>query len=290
MPDPTGTPSAGNPPTGTPSAPATITPEALGAVQGDSFRALLPEEIRSKPYIKNINTFGDLVKGFDGAQNLLGQRALPDENATDEQWGAFHAKLRPADAAAYKIPQIEGVPPEFIQKAGESKELRAIIHAAGASSYQAKVLMSGLLKALYTADQKVVQSRDASFTKMATEFFGDKKDTILNNGKAYLAANLPENVKPLLNSMDDNQLAVVLAAIDTTVKKFSGEDPFRGSGSGSAGSGNQTMETLKAKMTTIMKDPCWSDPFKDRAKHTQLSQEMEKIRADMRKLTAGATA
>jgi hypothetical protein len=239
--------------------------------------------------MKNINTFGDLVKGFDGAQNLLGQRALPDETATDEQWGAFHAKLRPADAGAYKIPQIEGVPPEFIQKAGESKELRAIIHAAAASPYQAKVLLTGLLKTLYTADQKATQSRDASFTKMATEFFGDKKDAIMANGKAYLAANLPENVKPLLANMDDNQLAVVLAAIDTTVKKFSGEDPFRGSGPGAGGSGSQTMETLKAKMTTIMKDPCWNDPFKDRAKHAQLSQEMDKVRADMRKLQPGAS-
>jgi len=285
--EPTGTPPAGTPPTGTPPAPAPITSESLGAIQGDGFRALLPEEIRSKPYAKNLNTFGDLVKGFDGAQVLLGQRAVPDENATDEQWNAFHVKHRPADAGAYKVPQIEGVPPEFVQKAGESKELRAIIHAASASPYQAKILMSGLLKTLYTADQKATQARDASFTKMATEFFGDKKDAILANGKSYLAANLPENVKPLLANMDDNQLAVVLAAIDTTVKKFSGEDPFRGGAAGTGGTGGETKETLVAQMQTIMRDPCWTDPFKDRPKHAELGQKMDVIRGKLKKLQGG---
>lgn len=127
------------------------------------------------------------------------------------------------------------------------------------------------LRLFYNVDQKATQTRDASFTKMATEFFGDKKDDILANGKAYLVMNLPENVKPLLTGMNDNQLAVVLVAIDTTVKKFSGEDPFRGRGTGAGGIGIETKEGLVAQMQVIMKDPCWSDPFKDRSKHTELN-------------------
>jgi hypothetical protein len=281
MPDPTPTP------TPTP-APAPITFESLSAIQGDSFRALVPEDVRGKPFMKTINTFGDLVKGFDGAQTLLGQRATPDEHATDEQWGAFHAKLRPESADKYVMPtEIEGVPVEFLKAASESKEFRALLHGASASPYQAKILFSGLMKALYTAEQKSIQSRDTSFTKMATEFFGDKKDAILANGKAYLAANLPENVKPLLANMNDNQLAVVLASIETTIKKFSGEDPFRSGTSGTGGSGGETMETLKAQMTKIMTDPVWSDPFKDRIKHKDLETQMEAVRVKMRKLIAG---
>jgi negative regulator of replication initiation len=238
--------------------------------------------------MKNINTFGDLVKGFDGAQNLLGQRALPDNNSTPEQWDAFHAKLRPESADKYVMPtEIEGLPADYIKKASESKEFRALLHSASASPRQAQVLFSGLMKTLYAAEQRAIQNRDASFTKMATEFFGDKKDAIMANGKAYLAANLPENVKPLLANMDDDHIAVVLASIETTVKKFTGEDPFRGGGPGAGGSGSQTMESLKARMTAIIQDPVWSDPFKDRTKHAQLTQEMEKVRADMRKLQPG---
>lgn len=268
-------------------APAPITSESLGAIQGDSFRALMPEEFRGKPYAKNINNFGDLVKGFDGAQTLLGQRAFPDDKSTPEQWGAFHEKHRPATADAYKVDAVDGVPADYLQKIGDNKELKGLLHAASVSPYQAKILLSGIIKTLFGAEQKVGQARDAAFTKMVTETFGDKKDAILANGKAYLAANLPDNVKPLLSGMDDKQLAVVIAAIDSTVRKFSGEDPFRGSGAGTGGSGAATKDALVAQMQTIMKDPCWSDPFKDRPKHAQLQQQMDVIRGKLKALQAG---
>lgn len=273
------------PPPPTPT-PTPITSESLGALQGDGFRALLPEDIRAKPYLKDVNTFGDFVKKFDGSQVLLGQRASPEETADPTQWDAFHAKVRPASADKYAMPQVEGVPAEYIQKLSESKDLRNLLFTAGASQHQAKVFLSGIIKALHTAETNVTTARDASFTKMVTTVFGDKKDAILANGKAYLAANLPDAVKPLLGQMDDNQLAVVIAVIDTTVKKFSGEDPFRGGGGGGGG-GGETKDSLVAQMQTIMKDPVYNDPFKDKVKNKELNDKMDVIRGKLKKLQAG---
>lgn len=269
-----------------------ITVEALGAVQGDAFRALLPAEIQSKPYIKEINTFGDLVKKFDGAQSLLGQRNVPELTAPDDQWEAFHSKTRPEKSDAYQVPQIEGVPPEFVKKAAESKMFRELLHKAGASPYQAKVLLSGFLSEVYKAQVGIDQesarataAKDAAFEKMAGELFGGQKDVILANGKKFLAANIPDNVKPFLDSLDDKSLAIVLAATDGMAKKYTGEDPFRGGGGG--GGGGETKDQLIGQMQAIMKDPAYADPLKDRVKNTELNQKMEVIRGKLKKLQGG---
>lgn len=265
-------------------APAAITVESLGAVQGDAFRALLPAEIQAKPYAKEINTFGDLVKKFDGATTLLGQRVLPDENTPPEKWGEFHSKFRPETPEKYEVGTVEGVAPEYVQKAGPIvKIVQNLLHKAGASSYQAKQILPGILKELFTAETRHSQLRDQSFAKLAGDLFGDKKDSVIQNGKTFLAAHLPENIRPLLESFDEKQLTVVLAATDALAKKFTGEDPFRGSGGGGGG-GQETKETLVAQMQEIMKNPAYSDPFKDRVKHKELNDKMEVIRGKLKTL------
>jgi hypothetical protein len=51
-------------------------------------------------------------------------------------------------------------------------------------------ILSGLIGQLLAAEKKLDGLRDAAFTKLTTEFFGDRKEAILANGKGYLAANL----------------------------------------------------------------------------------------------------
>lgn len=268
--------------------PEPITVESLGAVQGDAFRALLPADIQAKPYAKEINNFGDLVKKFDGGQVLLGQRATPDPTAPDDVWAAFHGKVRPEKPESYAIPEIEGVPPEFVKKAGESKMIRELLHAASASPYQAKVLLSGFLKQIYTADQATTKQRDDAFTKLTTELFGANKEAMITNGKKFLAPFLPDNVKPFLEGADEKTMAIILAATDGLAKKLSGEDPFRGGGGGGGGGGGETKDQLVLQMQGIMKEPCWSDPFKDQAKHKELEGKMNVIRDKLKKLGGSA--
>jgi len=266
-------------------APAAITVESLGAIQGDAFRALLPADIQAKPYAKEINTFSDLVKKFDGATALLGQRTLPDANTPLDKWGEFHSKFRPESPDKYAVGTIEGVAPEYVQKAGPIvKIVQTILHNAGASPYQANIILPGILKELFTAETKHSQFKDQSFAKLAGELFGDKKDAVIQNGKTFLMAHLPENIRPLLESFDEKQLTVVLAATDALAKKFTGEDPFRGGSGGIGGGGAETKEQLVAQMQAIMKDPAYSDPFKDKPKHKELSDKMEVTRGKLKVL------
>lgn len=268
---------------------APITSESLGALNGDSFRALLPEEVRSKPYAKDINTFGDFVKKFDGAQTLLGQRTLPDANSTPDQWKEFHGKLAPKSADDYKLPAaIDGLPADFVKNAAESKILKPLFHAAGISTYQANTLFSGFMKMLYGAEQADKKAKDDGFVKLSNELFGTNKESIVTNAKKFLATHVPANVQPLLNELDEKQMTVLLAVTDGMAKKFTGEDPFRGAGSGAGGSGGETKDQLIAQMQAIQKDPVWSDPFKDKVKHAELTAKMEAIRGKLRKVLSPA--
>lgn len=288
MPDPNAG-AGGNPGAGAGAAPVAITAEALGAVQGDAFRALLPADIQSKPYAKEINTFGDLIKKFDGAQGLLGQRAVPDPNDPPEKWVEFHGKHAPKTIEEYKLADaIEGVPPEYLTKAtGLTNMVKSILFAAKASPYQARLAHTELMKVLYKAESGIKKQGDDAFIKLSGDLFGEQRDAVIANGKKFLAAYLPDNIKPLLEGMDEKQLTVVLAATDNLAKKFTGEDPFRGGGNGPGGSGGETKDQLIAQMQAIMKDPAYSDPFKDKPKHSDLNQKMEVIRGKLKKLQAG---
>jgi hypothetical protein len=261
--------------------PAVITAESLGALQGDAFKGVLPADFKEKPYLKDAATFSDVLKKLDGAQTLLGQRFIPAAEDPEEKQVAFYGKLRPETPDKYVIPDtIEGLPPEFAKKAGESKFIKDLLHSANISQYQAKPLIAGFLKLIYSADMATTKRHDDAFVKMATDLFGNQKDNIIANGKKFLAANLPDNVKPLLEGMSEKELTVILAATDMMAKKFTGEDPFRGGGGGGGG-GGETKETITAKMQEIMKNPDYKDPFKNRALLQQMDGLREKLRIVM---------
>lgn len=272
--------SGGNPPA--------ITAEAVGALQGDAFRAVLPKDFAAKPYMKDVNTFGDFVKKFDGAQTLLGQRVTPDENSTPEQWKEFHSKLAPKTADGYKLPEtIEGLSADLTKKALDAKWIKPLFHSAQLTPYQVSVLYPAFMKmivAAETADKKVA---DEKFAKMSGDLFKDQKEAIITNAKKFMSTHIPAEMQPMLNDLDEKSLTMLIALTDGMAKKFTGEDPFRGGSGGTGPGGGETEEQLIGQMQAIMRDPCYSDPFKDKPKHAELNQRMEVIRGKLKKLRSG---
>jgi hypothetical protein len=269
-------------------APAAITAESLGALQGDSFRAVMPKEIAEKPYMKDVNTFGDFVKKFDGAQTLLGQRTTPDDKATPEQWKEFHSKTAPKSAEEYKLPQtVEGLDPEFVKKAGEAKWIKPLFHAAQISPHQANILYPEFLKMIKAADAAEGKAADERFAKLSSETFKDQKDVVVTNAKKFMATHIPAEMQPMLDSLDEKQLTLLIAMTDGMAKKFTGEDPFRGGGAGAGSGGGETKDALIAQMQAIQKDPVYTDPFKDRPKHAELLAKMDVIRGKLKKIQGG---
>lgn len=266
-----------------------ITAESLNALQGDSFRAVLPKEFVEKPYMKDVTTFGDFVKKFDGAQTLLGQRTTPDEKATPEQWKEFHAKTAPAKPEDYKFPdKIDGVRSDLTAKALEAKWIRPLFHGAQLSQHQVSVLFPQFMKMIVAAEAEDKKLGDERFMKLSSEVFKDQKDTVITNAKKFMATHIPADMQPMLDSLDEKQLTLLIAMTDGMAKKFTGEDPFRGGGAGAGSGGGETKETLIAQMQAIQKDPVYVDPFKDRPKHAELLAKMEVIRGKLKKLQGNA--
>ena len=275
-----GTPDPATPP---PAAP-TITAESLGALKDDGFRAILPKDIAAKPYMKDVNTFGDFVKKFDGAQSLLGQRTIPDATATPEQWKEFHAKTTPKSADEYKFPDtIEGLSPEATKQAAGAAWLKPLLHSAQISAHQASILYPGFMKLMVAAEAADKKTSEEAFAKMSSSVFKDQKDAVVANAKKFMATHISPEMLPMLESLDDKSMTLLIAMTDGMAKKFTGEDPFRGGG-GAAPAGGETKEGLVAQMQKIMGDPAYSDPFKDRPKHAELNQQMEVIRGKLKKL------
>ena len=138
------------------------------------------------------------------------------------------------------------------------------------------------------AEQSEKTAKDAAFVKLSTDLFGDQKEGIMTNAKKFLTTHVDTKVLPLLEGLDEKQMTVLLAITDGMAKKFTGEDPFRGGGAGTGGSGGETKEQLIAAMQKIQADPVYSDPFKDRPKHAGLLAQMEVIRGKLKKLQGGA--
>jgi hypothetical protein len=266
-------------------APASITAESLSALQGDAFRAVVPKEIAEKPYMKDVNTFGDFVKKFDGAQTLLGQRTTPDEKATPEQWKEFHSKVTPKTPDDYKLPDvIEGVNPEITKKGTEAKWLKSMFHAAQLSPHQVNALYPQFMKMISAAEAADKKAGDERFAKLSSDFFKDQKDTIVTNAKKFMATHISPEMQPMLNELGEKELTLLIAMTDGMAKKFTGEDPFRGGGAGAGSGGGETKDALIAQMQMIQKDPVYTDPFKDRPKHAELLAKMEVIRGKLKKL------
>jgi len=284
---PVGTPPEGTPPAGTPPAGAPAGTLDINSLQGEKFHNVLPEEIRTKPYMKDINTFSDFVKKFDGAQTLIGQRSVPADDAKPEEWDAWFAKTgRPEKPDGYANPEIEGVPKEYVAKASEAGVMKQLMHSAGLNQHQAKVLSSNFLKVVYDSEIKAKAEADKSFEKTMETAFGKDREVVLANGKKMLAAYLPESVKPLLNGLDDKSWAIILAATDGIVKKHVSEDGFKGgAGAGAGGDGTDTKDSITAKMREIMAQKEYGDPYLDRGKHTALLQQMEELRVRLRKIS-----
>lgn len=259
----------------------------INTLQGEKFHAVLPEEIRSKPYMKDIQSFPDFVKKFDGAQTLIGQRMTPGDDATPEQWNEWFNKAgRPEKAEAYVIPEIDGVPKEYIEQAAEKGIMKQMFHSAGLNSQQAKLLSANFLKTVYLSEQQSKQAADASFEKTMETTFGKDRAAVLENGKKILAAYVPDNVKPLLAGLDDKAWAVMLAATDGIMKKHVSEDGFRGAGgTGSGGTGPDTKESITAKMREIMAQPEYGSPHLNRTKNAELNTQMEQLREKLRKIS-----
>lgn len=266
--------------------PAAFDPTALNALQGDDFLAVLPESMRAQGYMKDVTNFEGFTKKFEGAQSLIGQRAVPGAEGTPEQWDAYFKQAgRPDTAAEYQFGEVEGVPKEFVDDLAKAGLLPDGMHLAGLNQHQAKALSDHITKTIFAAETADKAAEDKALTDALDGNLGKDREEIVKNGKAIMAAHLPDSMKGVLDQLDSKGLAIALAIANTVAQKYGGEDVFTGGTPPASGNPPATQESIQGEMSKIMAQKEYQDPFLNPAKNAELKTQMEAYRNQLRNLT-----
>lgn len=184
----------------------------------------IPPQFRDKEYFKDI-TFERLINDHVNLQSKLGQRppvGVPDANATPEQVEQFYSTLRPKEASEYEFPETD-----FSKEKGRDEHfttgMREVFHKAGISKHQAKILTEGF--DAYTAGRLAESLKaDEQFDTKITEIYGDKRDEALTRAKNLMKENIPEDMKPLLDTLPNNALLLLTTTLNKVHDKYIKED------------------------------------------------------------------
>jgi len=221
------------------------------------FSSIIPEGYADKGWVKDIPDIPTFFKMTNDLKSKQGERpaGIPHENSTDEERSAFNKSFGvPENAEGYKLSDPVKGHEDF------QNRVRAMMLKNGVSQGQAAGLdadWTELMKSL--APDTEVQAAD--FDKMATEMFGDKKETVLSTANALLEAHskdLPDDIKNAFNDLPNNVLVPLAAVLNSIQKKYINEDDIPG---GDPAPGGLTPEEKRAKGRILMASPAYKDKF-----------------------------
>lgn len=247
----------------------------------------IPEEYKEKGWAveltKNGNPQVEIFKQFDNLQTLLGKRppAIPGENATEEEIAAFNKAVGvPEKPDDYELKTPEWGEEEAalgealgkLRNEGFESGVKELFLKAGLTPRQAAVLSEGYdrlvvknhtdyLKSL----AETAEAENRKFDELATAEFGERKNKVLENGKALLLQHAPEKFHEGIQKLDSESLVILSAVLDGITQKYIKEDSLptgRGSVQGYADEASFREEQRK-KMVELAKLPITS-PERDR--------------------------
>lgn len=241
---------------------------------GGSTDFAIPDAYKDRAYLKDVKSIDDVYKKLDGAQTLLGKRAVPDyKTAKDEDWEEYFSKTRP-EGGKYTLNE-EGIFEKFRGNGEFTKGLEGIFNKAGLTQKQVDILMdpkdgySGYMMAEIGKINGQIQAKeaeaDAQFDGLAAKVFGDRKDEAIGNAVQMLAeaseglgledgldkliAENPDALVGLAQRLD--YLHRTYIANDTLDKKRNGD----GSNSNDPASLQASLSKYKADNWSIYSDP-----------------------------------
>lgn len=231
--------------------------------QGSDFNSFIPDEYKEKAYIKNLlsaqNPQVELFKQFDNLQSMIGQRqsefAPPADDASQEDWDKFYAKLRPEEPTAYELDLSldEGLKDvdEFMKSHRNDDHLnqvKSLLHKHGLTKKQAiglakdfNALEAAQVKGILAQQKEAAVRVDQEFNKLTEAAFGNNLDSALNAGKRFIEQFVPQELRPYMASLPNEALLAFAAAGMEHERKFVKED---GRASGSSTSGVNPMQEM----------------------------------------------
>jgi hypothetical protein len=170
----------------------------------ETWKNVLPEEIRGEPSLADFKDFGSMAKSFVATKKLVGSDTvkIPGETATDEEKQAFFAKVgRPEKPEGYELKAPEKMPDGMVYDEQLASKVAARAHKEGISKSQLAAIYDeflGYQTELVAATNKSVQDAyEAASTELKKEY-GDKFDAYVESAnKAMVAAGAKELIDKL---------------------------------------------------------------------------------------------
>jgi len=208
-----------------------------------------------KPYTPELGV--ELVKKLDGAETLIGKKTLiPGADAKPEEVEAFYSKLGLEKAEGYDVKALGEKPDE-----GFMKEVQAAAHKGRLTQAQLNGFLSTLAPGI-AARQKAVAdaqaARDAEFETIVKTTFGADNAKVLARATELLKEHTPEPLRPFIDKLDNNALAILTGITDSFARKYMSEDELKAKDTGTGG-GNSDKETLSAEALKLQS----SEAFKN---------------------------
>lgn len=170
----------------------------------------VPDAYAQKGWASKVKSQDDLYKLVDNLDGLAGKKTIQPidySKATPEEIEAYHAKLRPADGAAYKF--AEGSDPAF------SKAVADVFLKNGISEYQGNEIIKAVNEISATAYQAKLEADTSldGYNAMMAETFGEKASGV----SGFVDSNLRKHATDADKQLFDNVDNKTRVAIDRTV-------------------------------------------------------------------------
>lgn len=233
-----------------------------------TFETLIPAEFKDKAYLAEFKgkpvapeTYNELFKKLDGAQTLIGKKAVgvPDATATPEDIEKFYNSLRPAKAEEYELPAAkEG------QKADPAvlKSVQSMFHEAGLSKAQASKLATkfeAFAQEKIGAQTAEAARLDAEFETMTKAAFGADNAKVIERSKALLESLTPPALAPHMNRLSNEGLVLLAGVMESVRAKYMKEDSMGGGDGGAGGTGGGDANALREEAKALQNSDAWKN-------------------------------
>lgn len=236
-----------NPPAAPPAAPLTKT--------------FIPADMHDRGYVKDWldkpwtpETAAEVFKKLDNAEKLVGKKSgIPEPTAPETEWDAFHAKFRPEKLDEYEVKSSDA---EF------AAATRKAFHEAGLTKRQAARLQehfTGAIKAKQDAILAAQAESDKAFEALVKSAFGPENEKVLGRVNAALKELTPDVLKPHLDKLTNENLAIVAGVVNNILVKYGLEDRIGNNQDGTPGAGGETYEALEAEGQKLIGHPAYRD-------------------------------
>ncbi|MFW6311248.1 MAG: hypothetical protein ACOC1K_03325, partial [Nanoarchaeota archaeon] len=168
----------------------------------------IPEDLRDKPWVKNIKTTEDLWKAHANAQQLIGKKTIgiPEfDKATDEELQDFYKKLTPEE---YSFE-------EGVITSDEEKQLFSEIFKKNGINNKAA---NNIIKE-YKENNKKYFSEE-NFQEEMRNRFGENYKSVLNQNQKILSSYLNDEDKQVLDQLPNKVLGLMINFTDKISKQY----------------------------------------------------------------------